>query len=87
MAVQIGPEDPNQDYVETVEHISSLLNLGSMWFTLGIRGYYFAIPYLFWYFGPYQLLISTVLLIAAVTYADSNTLIRLTRNQSRELIV
>jgi uncharacterized membrane protein len=88
MAVKLE-RDPTEEgfYNETIEHISKLLNLGSMWFTLGIRGYYFAIPFLFWYFGPYQLLTSTILLIAAVSYGDSNNSMKLKRLPSRAEIV
>jgi uncharacterized membrane protein len=88
-AVTVGMDSSHLeegDYQETIEHVASLLNLGSMFFTLGIRGYYFAIPFVFWYFGPFPLLVSTILLTAAVSYGDSNHGLKLSRTESKELI-
>jgi uncharacterized membrane protein len=79
-------EEGEPDFRETVEHVASLLNLGSMFFTLGIRAYYFVIPFVFWFFGPYMMLSSTIVLIVFVGYGDSNHGLRLERTESKELV-
>jgi uncharacterized membrane protein len=79
-------EQGDPEFRETVEHVASLLNLGSMFFTLGIRAYYFVIPFVFWFFGPFMMLSATVVLIAFVGYGDSNRGLKLVRTESRELV-
>jgi uncharacterized membrane protein len=54
-----------------VEKVAMMLNLGALFFTLGIRGFYFAIPFVFWFFSSYAMLASTAALLVAVYYTDA----------------
>ena len=72
-AVTVGMDSSHLeegDYQETIEHVASLLNLGSMFFTLGIRAFYFSIPFTFWYFGSVSLLVSTVVVLVLIFIGD-----------------
>ena len=53
-----------------LDSIGGYLNLGAMFFTIGIRGYYFALPYVFWIFSPYMMLCSTLVLFVAIYITD-----------------
>ena len=72
MNVQMNHTSDSTRFRETADHVGTLLNLGSLFFTLGIRGYFFTIPFVFWLFGPYELLVSTVILIGAISFGDRN---------------
>ena len=58
---------------QVLENVGGLLNLGAMFFTIGIRGYYFAVPYVFWIFSPFAMLISTVIILVAIYVTDRPT--------------
>lgn len=51
-------------------HVAIHLNRGGRFYSLGMRAYYFAVPLLFWLFGPLLLLLSTVALIAVLYQID-----------------
>ncbi|KAJ3309564.1 hypothetical protein HDV04_005947 [Boothiomyces sp. JEL0838] len=58
------------DFAESTQHISEMLNNGSVFYTTGIRLLYFAIPYFFWFLSPIAMLISTILMITLITIGD-----------------
>ncbi len=60
------------DFYESVEHVASVLNSGSRFYTFGMRSFYFAILYVFWYFGPISLLAASVIMIFFITLGDSS---------------
>jgi uncharacterized membrane protein len=72
LGVPFDTENDDGGLYETHEHVSTLLNTGSKFFTTGIRFTYLSIPYVFWYFGPWALIISTVILVIALVIGDSS---------------
>lgn len=54
----------------SVEDVIKILDRGGTHYTLGMRGYYLAIPLALWLFGPLWLLSGTLLLIAALNRLD-----------------
>lgn len=46
------------------------LNLAGRFYSIGMRAYYFAVPLVFWLFGPHFMLIATVVLVIALYYLD-----------------
>jgi uncharacterized membrane protein len=53
-----------------VDDVIEILNRGGSHYTLGMRGYYLAIPMALWLFGPLWLLAGTVVLIATLYRLD-----------------
>lgn len=53
-----------------VDDVIDILNRGGTHYTLGMRGYYLAIPLALWLFGPLWLLAGTLLLIATLYQLD-----------------
>jgi uncharacterized membrane protein len=58
--------DPNA----TPEKVSEVLNHGALHYTLGMRGYYLAVPAALWLFGPLWMLFGTILLVAVLYRLD-----------------
>lgn len=54
----------------SVEDVIKILDRGGTHYTLGMRGYYLAIPLALWLFGPLWLLTGTLLLIAVLYRLD-----------------
>ena len=54
----------------SVEDVIKILDRGGTHYTLGMRGYYLAIPLALWLFGPLWLLSGTLLLIAVLYRLD-----------------
>lgn len=54
----------------TPEYITNILNTGTMHYTMGMRGYYFAILLFLWLFGPIWMLIGTVIMIIVLYHLD-----------------
>jgi len=46
--------------------VASQLNLGSDYFRVGIRAYYYLVPLVFWLFGPAYMVASTLILVFAL---------------------
>jgi uncharacterized membrane protein len=53
-----------------VDDVIEILNRGGSHYTLGMRGYYLAIPMALWLFGPLWLLAGTVVLIGTLYRLD-----------------
>lgn len=63
----------NEDGVyESVHHVAEMLVTGSKFFTLGMRAFYVSIPFVFWYFGPVSLLVSTICTLVFMHAGDSS---------------
>ena len=54
----------------SVDDVIAILDRGGTHYTLGMRGYYLAIPLALWLFGPLWLLSGTLLLIATLYWID-----------------
>ncbi len=51
-------------------HVATHLNSGGKFYSIGMRAYYYAVPLVFWLFGPHFMLIATVVLIAFLYHLD-----------------
>lgn len=51
-------------------HVASHLNSGGKFYSIGMRAYYYAVPLVFWLFGPHFMLVATVVLIAFLYRLD-----------------
>ena len=58
------------DPAATPETVSKVLNNGARHYTLGMRGYYLAVPATLWLFGPLWMLSGTIILIAILYRLD-----------------
>ncbi|KAI9352635.1 hypothetical protein BDR26DRAFT_832148 [Obelidium mucronatum] len=55
-----------------IEFISGMLNRGSLYHTAGLRGYYLSFPIMGFLWGPWTLLVCTILLIGMLRVIDFN---------------
>ncbi len=46
------------------------LNRAGYYYSLGMRAYYFAVPLVFWLFGPHFMVVATLVLIAVLYHVD-----------------
>lgn len=51
-------------------HVSIHLNRAGKYYSIGMRAYYFAVPLVFWLFGPHFMLLATIGLIVVLHYLD-----------------
>ena len=51
-------------------HVATHLNSGGKFYSIGMRAYYYAVPLVFWLFGPHFMLIATIVLIAFLYHLD-----------------
>lgn len=51
-------------------HVASHLNSGGKFYSIGMRAYYYAVPLVFWLFGPHFMLVATIILIAFLYRLD-----------------
>ncbi|KAI8611797.1 hypothetical protein BC830DRAFT_1139637 [Chytriomyces sp. MP71] len=56
-----------------IDFVARLLNRGSTYYTLGMRGYYLAFPVMAYLWGPWALLGTTLLLTGILRVVDFNT--------------
>jgi uncharacterized membrane protein len=54
----------------TPEHVALHLNRAGAFYAIGMRAYYVAVPLVFWLFGPWFMLGSTVILLPILFYLD-----------------
>ncbi|KAJ3242102.1 hypothetical protein HDU81_007856 [Chytriomyces hyalinus] len=59
--------------VANVDFVARLLNRGSMYYTFGMRGYYFSFPIMAYLWGPWSLLAATILLVFTLRVVDFNS--------------
>jgi len=58
------------DPVVTHEAVADMINHGTTHYTLGMRGYYLAVPFTLWIFGPTWLLVGTIILVIVLYKLD-----------------
>ena len=51
-------------------HVAAYLNSGGKFYSIGMRAYYYAVPLVFWLFGPHFMLVATIVLIAFLYHLD-----------------
>jgi uncharacterized membrane protein len=51
-------------------HVASHLNRAGRFYSLGMRAYYYAVPLVFWLFGPHFMLLATLVLIFVLYRID-----------------
>jgi uncharacterized membrane protein len=61
--------DLNEELV-SFETVTRMLNVGAQFFTIGIRGFYFAIPFVLWFISSYAMLAATIILIYSIYITD-----------------
>ena len=61
---------PSQDPIVTYDTVSGIINHGHIHYTLGMRGYYLAVPLTLWLFGPAWMLAGSIVLIAVLYKLD-----------------
>jgi uncharacterized membrane protein len=54
----------------TPDYITDILNTGMLHYTMGMRGYYFAVLLFLWLFGPIWMLIGTVIMVIVLYHLD-----------------
>jgi uncharacterized membrane protein len=52
------------------QHVAIHLNRAGMFYSIGMRAYYFAVPLVFWLFGPHLMLLSTLALVLTLYRLD-----------------
>jgi uncharacterized membrane protein len=52
------------------ESVAAVLNHGALHYTLGMRGFYLAVPTALWLFGPIWMLAGSLVLIAVLYRLD-----------------
>ena len=50
--------------------VAAHLNSGGKFYSIGMRAYYYAVPLVFWLFGPHFMLVATVVLIVFLFHLD-----------------
>jgi uncharacterized membrane protein len=60
----------DRDSLVSPEYTALVLEHGTLHYTVGMRGYYLAIPFALWLFGPTWLLIGTIVLVAVLRKLD-----------------
>ena len=55
---------------EGVRRVTAYMTRAGLYYTVGMRSYYMAVPVVFWMFGPTYLVLSTVFLLGALYYMD-----------------
>jgi uncharacterized membrane protein len=52
------------------QHVARHLNRGGHYYSIGVRAFYFAVPLVFWLFGPHFMLLATIGLIFVLHKID-----------------
>jgi uncharacterized membrane protein len=63
---------PEQENLVSVDAVAKALNMGTMHYTLGMRSYYFAVPFTLWLFSP-SLMLAGTLMITLFLYKIDRT--------------
>lgn len=59
-----------KDHEDLQKYSSAYLNKAGAYYAVGSRAFYFCLPAVFWFFGPYYLIATTVLLIGVLLILD-----------------
>lgn len=54
----------------TPVYVARILNRGGAYYSLGMRSYYLAVPFIFWLFGPVFMLLASVAMVAVLYHID-----------------
>jgi uncharacterized membrane protein len=68
--INVPPDMRSPHPVLSPEHVANRLNGAGRMLSVGIRAYFFAVPLVFWLFGPAFLLLSTVGLVFSLSRVD-----------------
>jgi uncharacterized membrane protein len=60
----------SRDPIVTYDAVTKIINRGGTHYTLGMRGYYFSVPFMLWLFGPSWMLMGAVILIVILYKLD-----------------
>jgi uncharacterized membrane protein len=52
------------------QHVAIHLNRAGKFYSIGMRAYYFAVPLVFWLFGPHLMILSTLALVLTLYRLD-----------------
>ena len=63
----------SRDPIVTYDAVTKIINRGSTHYTLGMRGYYFSVPFTLWLFGPSWMLMGAVILTLILYRLDRTT--------------
>ncbi|EXJ16567.1 DUF599 domain-containing protein [Imhoffiella purpurea] len=61
---------PNRNPTISPSYVARLLNRSGHYYSLGMRSYYVSVPLVFWLFGSYALLLSSVALVVVLYHID-----------------
>lgn len=61
---------PSDDPIITYDAVAKIINRTTTHYTLGMRGYYFAVPFTFWLFGPFWMLLGSLMIVAILYRVD-----------------
>jgi uncharacterized membrane protein len=61
---------PSNDPIVTYDNVANIINHGHIHYTLGMRGYYLAVPFTLWLFGPAWMLMGSIVLIGVLYKLD-----------------
>ena len=61
---------PSQDPLVSCDAVARIVNRGAIHYTMGMRGYYLAIPLTLWLFGPVWFLAGTIALVLILNKLD-----------------
>jgi uncharacterized membrane protein len=64
-----APQDANLVAAEPA-HVSAHLNRAGLFYSIGMRAYYYTVPLLFWLFGPLFMLAGTIVLVISLYNLD-----------------
>lgn len=64
-----APQDANLIAADPA-HVSAHLNRAGLFYSIGMRAYYYTVPLLFWLFGPLFMLAGTIVLVISLYYLD-----------------
>jgi len=64
------PLSPLRHKAISPQHVAIHLNRAGRFYSLGMRAYYFAVPLVFWLFGPHFMLLATLGLIFVLHHLD-----------------
>uniref|UniRef100_A0A803MIH9 Uncharacterized protein n=1 Tax=Chenopodium quinoa TaxID=63459 RepID=A0A803MIH9_CHEQI len=71
--LNVPPPSVDEDREEFVEYVSQQLYRGSLFWSLGLRAFYFSFPLLLWIFGAIAMLASSCLLVILLYFLDTAT--------------
>ncbi|TYI91713.1 hypothetical protein E1A91_D02G013300v1 [Gossypium mustelinum] len=56
----------------TADYVATIVNRGSYFWSLGLRGFYFSLPLFLWIFGPIPMILCCLVLVFLLYFLDNN---------------